>query len=205
METKNPCRYGWEGWQSTVTMDSFPEPFGRAVLASWLLFDEHQFSVKLSLKPGSTHAECMILEFSMEKVWHPSKEKSDLRAGTANCLSPANAEPTFDSLCLTWIKQKSSELVGYHWQKLPSSLSQRRLKASLPKLPCPSQKTILHKQHANSSRQDQSSGTSPWIISTVRDKTTALGQQQQALVAENNEEKVLPALGTCNRAFHKLI
>lgn len=28
------AEYGWERWQSTVTMDSFPEPSGRAVLAS---------------------------------------------------------------------------------------------------------------------------------------------------------------------------
>lgn len=75
------------------------------------------------------------------------------RSQTCYCNVPIPCQCTHNLalplICLTWIKQKSSEPVEYHWQQLPSSLSQLRLKTSVPKLPCQSWKTILHKWHAN--------------------------------------------------------
>lgn len=67
----------------------------------------------------------------------------------------------------------------------------------------PSRKQYFINRVPTAGSEEQSSGTSLWIISTARDKPTALGHQQLATVAENNEEKVLSALGICNRAFHK--
>lgn len=119
----------------------------------------------------------MIPEFSMEEAWHPSKEKTDLRLGTATCLSPANADTTFDSLSNLDQTKKSRagmiSLITASHQSLSAEV-----KTSLPKLPFQGRKQYFINRVPTVGSEEQSSGTSLWIISTARDKPTALGHQQ---------------------------
>ena len=123
----------------------------------------------------------------MEKVWHPSKQKTNPRAGTATCLPHANADTTFNSLS-NWDQVKkfragAVSLTTASQQSL-SIETEDCLPASLPKIPRPRGKQYC----ANSTLQpagseDQSNGTFLWIMSTVSDntserETTALGHRQ---------------------------